>query len=165
MPLLLSIIFQKPLPNPLFTDLHAIDIVFDITVTLHLLSQALTHLYLGTTRNHFRLILFHHTKKYQQNTSGVDTAFSQHSFFLLFTRPTFQNPRVLSSDIHLLNIDLTTDQYSTPPTPNRIDYPLIVTDTLVSNPCQDPRFLYLGTKQLILILKFQTNVVVKNCKD
>ena len=45
----------------------------------------------------------------------------------------------------MLNIDLTTDQYSTPRTPNRVDYPLIVNDTLVNSPRQDPRFLYLAT--------------------
>ena len=52
-----------------------------------------------------------------------------------------QNPSVLSSDSHLLNIDPTTDQYSTPPTPNRIEYPLIVNDTLVNSPRQYPKFL------------------------
>ena len=48
----------------------------------------------------------------------------------------------------MLNIDLTTDQYSTPPTPNRVDYPLIVNDTLVNSPRQDPRFLYFATHKL-----------------
>ena len=48
----------------------------------------------------------------------------------------------------MLNIDLTTDQYSTPPTPNRVDYPLIVNNTLVNSPRQDPRFLYLATHKL-----------------
>ena len=43
-------------------------------------------------------------------TSGIDTAFSGH----LFSRQTSQNSSILSSDSHLLNIDLTTDQYSTP---------------------------------------------------
>ena len=62
----------------------------------------------------------------------------------LFSRPTSQNPCVLSSDSHLLNIDLTTDQYATPNTPNRVNYPFIVNITLV-NTCQDPRFLYLAT--------------------
>ena len=64
--------------------------------------------------------------------SGVDVAFSQRSSLSsfgqtshFFSRPTSQNHSVLSSDSHLLNFDLTTDQYSTPPTPNRVDYPLI----------------------------------------
>ena len=48
----------------------------------------------------------------------------------------------------MLNIDLTTDQYSTPPTPNRVDYPLIVNNTLVNSPRQDPRFLYLAAHKL-----------------
>ena len=48
----------------------------------------------------------------------------------------------------MLNIDLSTDQYSTPRTPNRVDYPLIVNDTLVNSPRQDPRFLYLATHKL-----------------
>ena len=42
----------------------------------------------------------------------------------------------------------TTDQFSTPPTPNRVDYPLIVNHTLVNSPRQDPRFLYLATQKL-----------------
>ena len=45
----------------------------------------------------------------------------------------------------MLNIDLTTDQFSTPPTPNCVDYPLIVNDTLVNSPRQDPGCLYLFT--------------------
>ena len=55
-------------------------------------------------------------------TSGIDTVFSQRSSISsynhtghLFSRPTSQNSSLLSSDNHLLNIDLTTDQYSTPP--------------------------------------------------
>ena len=48
----------------------------------------------------------------------------------------------------MLNIDLTTDQYATPPTPNRVDYRLIVNDTLINSPRQDPRFLYLATHKL-----------------
>ena len=85
-------------------------------------------------------------------TSGIDTTFSQRSSISsynhtghLFSRPTSQNSTILSSDSHLLNIDLTTDQYSTSPTPNRVDYPLFVNNTLVSSPRQDPRFLYLAT--------------------
>ena len=88
-------------------------------------------------------------------TSGIDTVFSQRSSISsynhtghLFSRPTSQNSSILSSDNHLLNIDLTTDQYSTPPTPNRVDYPLIVNHTLVNSPRQDPRFLYLATHKL-----------------
>ena len=88
-------------------------------------------------------------------TSGIDTVFSQRSSISsynhtghLFSRPTSQNSSILSSDSHLLNIDLTTDQYSIPPTPNRVDYPLIVNHTLVNNPRQDPRFLYLATHKL-----------------
>ena len=88
-------------------------------------------------------------------TSGVNTDFSQRSSISsynqtghLSSQPTSRNPSVLSSDTHLLNIDLTTDQYSTPPTPNRVDYPLIVNDTLVNSPHQDPRFLYLAIHKL-----------------
>ena len=65
----------------------------------------------------------------------------------LFSRPTSHNSTTLSES-HLLNIDLTTDQYSTPPTPNRVDYPLNVNNTLFSSPRQDPRFLYLATHKL-----------------
>ena len=65
-----------------------------------------------------------------------------------FPEPTSQNPSVLSSDSHLLNIDLNTDQYSTPPKPNRVDYPLTVNDTLVNSHHQDSRFLYLATNKL-----------------
>ena len=88
-------------------------------------------------------------------TSGIDTVFSQRSSISsynhtghLFSRPTSQNSSILSSDNHLLNIDLTTDQYSTPPTTNRVDYPLIVNHTFVNSPRQDPRFLYLATHKL-----------------
>ena len=84
-------------------------------------------------------------------TSGIDTDFSQRSSLSsynetghLFSRTFSQNPSVLSFDSHLLNIDPTTDQYSNPPTPNRVDYPLIVNDTLINSPRQDPRFLYLA---------------------
>ena len=87
-------------------------------------------------------------------TSGIDTTFSQRSSISsynhsghLFSRPTPHNSTILS-DSHLLNIDLNTDQYSTPATPNRVDYPSIVNNTLVSSPRQDPRFLYLATHKL-----------------
>ena len=73
-------------------------------------------------------------------TSGIDTAFSQRSSISsynetghLFSRSTSRNPSILSSDSHLLNIDFTTVQYSTPPTPNRVDYPLIVNNTLINS--------------------------------
>ena len=42
-------------------------------------------------------------------------------------------------------MDLTTDQYCIRPTPNRIDYPLIVNNTHVYQPRQDFRFIYLAT--------------------
>ena len=56
----------------------------------------------------------------------------------------------------MLIIDLTTDQYSTPPTPNRVDYPLIVNDTFINSPRRDPRFLYLATN------KFNSNPNISN---
>ena len=96
-------------------------------------------------------------------TSGVDTAFSQRSSISsynesghLFSRPTAQNSNVLSSDSHLPNFDLTTDRCSTPPTPNRADYPLSVTDTLVNSPRQDPRYLDLANQ------KFNSNPIISN---
>ena len=56
------------------------------------------------------------------NSPTSDTAFSQRSSLSsynetghLFSRPISQNPSVPSSDSHLLHIDLTTDQYYTPP--------------------------------------------------
>ena len=87
-------------------------------------------------------------------TSGVDTAFSQRSSISsfetghLFSEQISESRSFLSSDSLLRNIDLTTDQYSTPPTPNRIDYSLIVNDTLVNSSRQDPRFLYLAVHKL-----------------
>ena len=91
-------------------------------------------------------------------TSEIDTVFSQRSSISsynhtghLFSRPTPQTSSILSSDSHFLKIDLTTDQYfTTPPTPNRVDYSLIVNKTLVNSPRQDPRFLYLATHKLNL---------------
>ena len=69
---------------------------------------------------------------------------------------------VLSSDSHSLNIVLTTDQNSTTPKPNRVDYPLIINNTLVTNPRQYPRFLYLATHKLNFSDIFLANVVEKN---
>ena len=56
----------------------------------------------------------------------------------------------------MLNFDLTTDQYSTPPTPNRVDYLSIVNDTLINSPRQDPRLLYRTTH------KFNSNPNISN---
>ena len=88
-------------------------------------------------------------------TSGIDTVFSQRSSISsyyhtghLFSRPTSQNSSLLSSDNHLLNIDLTTDQYSTPLTPNRVDYPLIVNHTLVNSLAKIPVFFILPLTNL-----------------
>ena len=88
-------------------------------------------------------------------TCEIDTAFSQRSFISsynetghLFSRQISQNSSVLSSDSHLIKIDLTTDQYPAPPTPNRVEFPLIVNDTLINSPRQDLRFLYLATHKL-----------------
>ena len=66
-----------------------------------------------------------------------DTSFSK----------SLRNPSVLPSGSHLRNIDFITDQYSTPATPNRVDYPSIVNDFLSVrlHPRQDPRFFYLAT--------------------
>ena len=66
----------------------------------------------------------------------------------VFCRSASENPNVLFFDEHPLKIDLSTDQFFTPPTPNRVDYPLIFNDTLVSSPLRDPRFLYLATHKL-----------------
>ena len=124
-------------------------------------------------------LLRHHTQSLSSDslsnaentpTSGIDTVFSQRSSISsynhtghLFSRPTSQNSSLLSSDNHLLNIDLTTDQYSTPPTPNRVDYPLIVNHTLVNSPrAKIPVFFILPLTNLIQILIFPTHVVVKN---
>ena len=42
-----------------------------------------------------------------------------------------------------------TQQYSTPPTPsNRVDYPLIVNETPIQSPRQDPRFRSLATHKI-----------------
>ena len=109
-------------------------------------------------------LLRHHTQYLSSDSllshetiqaSNVYTAFSQHSSIsafihngYLFSRPTSQNPSVLSSNSHLININLTTDQNSTPPTINHVHYPLIVNITLVSSPRQDLQFLYLATQKI-----------------
>ena len=78
----------------------------------------------------------------------------------------FPNSSDLSSDEHLLNFDLTTDQISTPSTPNRVNYPLIVNNALVASPPQDPQFLTDSPLiNRIQILKFPTKVVVKKFID
>ena len=38
-----------------------------------------------------------------------------------------------------MNIDLDIDQYATPPTPSRVDDYIIVDNTLIQSPQQDPR--------------------------
>ena len=56
----------------------------------------------------------------------------------------------------MLNIDLTTDPYSTPPTPNHAYYPSNVSDTLIKSLRQYPRLLYLATH------KFNSNPNISN---
>ena len=70
--------------------------------------------------------------------------------FLLLLTPVIssRNPSVLFSDSHLLNDDITTDQYSTPLTPICVDYPLIVNNTRVTSPRKDRRFFFLATHKL-----------------
>ena len=70
-------------------------------------------------------------------TFGIDTEYSQPSSLSpnsasehLFSRSP-SRISTLTSDSHFINIDLDFDQYSTPPTPNRVDYPLIVDNTLI----------------------------------
>ena len=149
--LLLSITFSKPLLNPPFANHLAIDIISIIIVVLLLLSQVPTLLFYDAQSLSTDSLLIPDNAP----TSGIDTAFSQRSSLSSYNEtghlsslPISQNPSVLSSDSHLLNIDLTTDQYSTPPTPNRVDYPSIVNDTVINSPRQDPRFLYLATYKL-----------------
>ena len=67
---------------------------------------------------------------------------------IFFSRPISQNPSVLVTDSHLLNLDVATDQYSTRPTSNCVDNPVFVNKTLVSSPRQDPRFSNLATHNL-----------------
>ena len=140
------------LPNLLFVLRFVIDITFAIIAVLPLLLQALNLLFYATTLN---LFLQNHFLTQKTLPLRESTIFSQRSSISsynqtghLFSRPTSQNSSILSSDIHLLNINLNTDQYSTLPTPNRVDYPLIVNNTLVNSPRQDPRFLYLATHKL-----------------
>ena len=45
-------------------------------------------------------------------------------------------------------INLSTDQYSTPPTTSCVDYHLFAKSTLVTKSSQDPRFLYIATHKL-----------------
>ena len=87
-------------------------------------------------------------------TSGIDTEFSQRSSLSsnsatghLFSRSP-SRVSTLTSDSHLINIDLDIDQYSSPPTPNRVDYPLIVDNTLVQSPRHDPRFRFFATHKI-----------------
>ena len=84
-------------------------------------------------------ILGHHAQPFSSDSLSspeniqfpdVDTAFSQRSSLSsynqtghLFSRRTSQSPSVFSSDEHLRNIDISTDQTSTPLTPNLVDYP------------------------------------------
>ena len=137
--------------NLVLTLHFVIAIIYAIIVALLLLSPVLILLFYAITLN-----LFLPTLSNAENspTSGIDTTFSQRSSISsynhsghLFSGPTSHNSSILS-DSHLLNIDLTTDHYSTHPTPNRVDYPLIANNTLVSSPRQDPRFLYLATHKL-----------------
>ena len=66
-------------------------------------------------------------------TSGEDTAFSQRSQFLLltlqdilFSQVTSRNRSLSTSKSPILNINLNSYQYSTPTTPNRVDYALTI---------------------------------------
>ena len=81
-------------------------------------------------------------------TSGIDTESSQrsslspnsasgHSFSRSPSRAS-----TLTSDSHLIIIDLDIDQYSTPPISYRVDYPLIVDNSLIQSLQQDPRFCF-----------------------
>ena len=83
-------------------------------------------------------------------TSGIDTEFSQSSSLSpnsasgnLFSRSP-SRVSTLTSGSQLIIIDLDIDQYSTPPTPNRVDYPLIVDNTVIQSPRLDPRFRFLA---------------------
>ena len=87
-------------------------------------------------------------------TSGIETEFSQRSSLssnsasgLLFSR-TPSRVSTLTSDSQFINIDLDIDQYSFPPNPNRVDYPLLVDNTLIRSPRQDPRFRFLAIHKI-----------------
>ena len=87
-------------------------------------------------------------------TSGGDTELFQHSSLSpssasghSFSRSSFR-VSILTSDSHLIKLDLDFDQYSTPSTPNRVDYPLIVDNTLIQSPRQDPRFRLLAIHKI-----------------
>ena len=121
-------------------------------VVLLLLSQVLTLLFYATTLNLFLRILSL-TRKTLQLRELTLLFLNVLLFLLIITLVTFSLAQPLKTPVffhlsHLLNIDLTTDQYSTPPTPNRVDDPLIVNNTLVNSPRQDPRFLYLANHKL-----------------
>ena len=75
----------------------------------------------------------------------------------LFSRPTSQNPNVFSSAEFLLKINLSTDHCSTPATPNSVDYPLIVNNTLVPSSRQNPRSLYRAPHKLNSDTQFSDN--------
>ena len=47
-----------------------------------------------------------------------------------------------------MNIDLDLDQYSTPPTPNSVYYPLIVDNTRIQSPRQDHRSRFLAIHKI-----------------
>ena len=55
---------------------------------------------------------------------------------------------MLSSDSHHLNLSLNINNYSTPPTPNRVDYPHFIDNTCITHPLDDPRFFYLASQKL-----------------
>ena len=102
-------------------------------------------------------------------TSGIETAFSQRSSLSsynetghLFSLPVSQNPSVLSSDSYLLNIDLTTDQYSTPLHPIVLIIFLLLTILLLTVLVKILDSYILLLINLIRILIFQMNVAVKN---
>ena len=65
-----------------------------------------------------------------------------------FSQLTSLKPSFLSSGSHLQNIDLSTDQYSTHSTPNRVDFSSIVNDTLVNHSRQIPQVSYLATNKM-----------------
>ena len=139
-------------PNLVLATPFATDITFAITVVLLLPLRALTLLSYATTPNLFLQNLF----LTQTTLLPLESTLSFLNvllFLLIIILVTFSLAQLLKISVffqkdHLLNIDLTTDQNSTPPTPNRVDYLLIVNNTLIENtysPRRDPRFLYLAT--------------------